>query len=146
MITTKLLATMDLNFDRADKYIQQISAMDLSNELFNNIENVKTIDSFIYRFSKIQDIMGDKLFPLYLNVIEEYKTSMSLIDMLNKLEKFAIIDTADDWKYFRKLRNILTHEYPDNEDELLEGIKEALHVYPKIKAIYEKMKSFLNKI
>jgi hypothetical protein len=37
MITTKLLATMDLNFDRADKYIQQISAMDLSNELFNNI-------------------------------------------------------------------------------------------------------------
>jgi len=66
--------------------------------------------------------------------------------MLNKLEKFSIIDTADDWKYFRKLRNILTHEYPDNEDELLEAIKEALHVYPKIKAIYEKMKSFLNKI
>lgn len=146
MITSKLLATIDLNFDRADEYIQQISAMDLSNELFNNIENVKTIDSFIYRFSKIQDIMGDKLFPLYLNVIEEYKTSMSLIDMLNKLERFAIIDTADDWKYFRKLRNILTHEYPDNEDELLEGIKEALHVYPKIKAIYEKIKSFLNKI
>ena len=139
MITEKLLATIDMNFNRADEYVLQISTMQLSAALFNNIEQVKTIDGFIYRFAKIQDIMGDKLFPLYLQTVEEYKPSMPLIDMLNKLEKLTIIDAADDRKYFRKLRNVVTHEYPDNEDELLAGIKEALVVYSKIKTMYEKM-------
>ena len=144
MITEKLLATIDMNFNRADEYVLQISTMQLSAALFNNIEQVKTIDGFIYRFAKIQDIMGDKLFPLYLQTVEEYRPSMPLIDMLNKLEKLTIIDAADDWKYFRKLRNVVTHEYPDNEDELLAGIKEALVVYSKIKAIYEKIKITLH--
>lgn len=144
MITEKLLATIDMNFNRADEYVLQISTMQLSAALFNNIEQVKTIDGFIYRFAKIQDIMGDKLFPLYLQTVEEYKPSMPLIDMLNKLEKLTIIDAADDWKYFRKLRNVVTHEYPDNEDELLAGIKEALVVYSKIKTMYEKIKITLH--
>ena len=58
MIVKKLLETIDLNFSRADEYIEQISVMDLSNDPFANIENIKTIDGFIYRFSKIQDMMG----------------------------------------------------------------------------------------
>ena len=119
--------------------------MDFSKDPFADIENIKTIDGFIYRFSKIQDMMGEKLFPVYLRAIEEYSPSMPLIDILNKLEKFQIIASENDWKYFRKLRNILTHEYPDNEDDLIQGIKEALVVYPKVKAIYQNIKIYLNK-
>jgi hypothetical protein len=145
MIVKKLLETIDLNFSRADEYIEQISVMDLSNDPFANIENIKTIDGFIYRFSKIQDMMGEKLFPAYLTVVEEYSPSMPLIDILNKLEKFKIIDSENDWKYFRKLRNILTHEYPDNEDDLIQGIREALVVYPKVKDIYQIIKDYLSK-
>ena len=63
MIVKKILDTIDLNFSRADEYVEQISAMDLSKDPFEDIENIKTIDSFIYRFSKIQDMMGEKLFP-----------------------------------------------------------------------------------
>ena len=70
---------------------------------------------------------------------------MPLIDILNKLEKFKIIDSENDWKYFRKLRNILTHEYPDNEDDLIQGIRETLVVYPKVKAIYQIMRDYLSK-
>lgn len=143
MIIKKILETIDLNFTRADEYHAQILAMDLSNDPFANIENIKTIDGFIYRFSKIQDMMGEKLFPAYLTVIEEYNPSMPLIDILNKLAKFKIINSENDWKYFRKLRNILTHEYPDNEDDLIQGIKEALLVYPKVKAIYQTIKTYL---
>ena len=125
MIIKKILESIDLNFARADEYSEQISQMDLSNDPFANIENIKTIDGFIYRFSKIQDMMGEKLFPVYLKAVEEYSPSMPLIDILNKLEKFEIMDSEADWKYFRKLRNVLTHEYPDNEDDLIQGIKEA---------------------
>ena len=145
MIVKKILEAIDLNFARADEYSEQISAMDFSKDPFADIENIKTIDGFIYRFSKIQDMMGEKLFPVYLRAIEEYSPSMPLIDILNKLEKFQIIASENDWKYFRKLRNILTHEYPDNEDDLIQGIKEALVVYPKVKAIYQNIKIYLNK-
>ena len=145
MIIKKILESIDLNFARADEYSEQISQMDLSNDPFANIENIKTIDGFIYRFSKIQDMMGEKLFPVYLKAVEEYSPSMPLIDILNKLEKFEIMDSETDWKYFRKLRNVLTHEYPDNEDDLIQGIKEALVVYPKVKAIYQNIKIYLAK-
>jgi len=145
MIIKKILESIDLNFARADEYSEQISQMDLSNDPFANIENIKTIDGFIYRFSKIQDMMGEKLFPVYLKAVEEYSPSMPLIDILNKLEKFEIMDSETDWKYFRKLRNVLTHEYPDNEDDLIQGIKEALLVYPKVKMIYQNIKIYLDK-
>ena len=144
MIIKKILESIDLNFARADEYSEQISQMDLSNDPFANIENIKTIDGFIYRFSKIQDMMGEKLFPVYLKAVEEYSPSMPLIDILNKLEKFEIMDSETDWKYFRKLRNVLTHEYPDNEDDLIQGIKEALLVYPKVKMIYQNIKIYLD--
>ena len=88
MIIKKILESIDLNFARADEYSEQISQMDLSNDQFANIENIKTIDGFIYRFSKIQDMMGEKLFPVYLKAVEEYSPSMPLIDILNKLEKY----------------------------------------------------------
>ena len=137
MMIRKIIETLCINFSRADVYAQELSAYLLENEIFSDISKVKTIDGFIYRFAKIQDMMGEKLFPVYLESLEEYKSSMSFIDVLHKLEKLEIIKSTDEWKYFRKLRNLLTHEYPDNEDEILEGIKEALEVYRKMKNIFE---------
>jgi len=85
-------------------------------EDLDDTEVVKTIDSFIYRFTKIQDKMGEKLFPAILNEFQEYKPNMPLIDVLNKLEKFELIDNVDMWIDFRKLRNNLTHDYPNSGD------------------------------
>ena len=52
---------------------------------------------------------------------------MSLSDILDKLERFNIIDNSYDWMEYRKLRNKLTHEYPNNEDDILERIVVAIH-------------------
>lgn len=90
---------------------------------FEDFEKIKTINTFIYRFIKLQDMMGDKLFRLFLDRIGEYKDSMSLLDVLDKLEKLGLIDNTIDWMEYRKLRNKLTHEYPTNEDEVVDGIK-----------------------
>ncbi len=69
----------------------------LSYEDFDNIEKVKTIDSFIYRFIKVQDKIGEKLFPALLSSLQEYDRGMPFIDILNKLEKLRILPSADDW-------------------------------------------------
>lgn len=47
---------------------------------------------------------------------------MSLLDILDKLEKFEVIDESIKWMEYRKLRNKLTHEYPNNEQDIIDGI------------------------
>lgn len=128
---------LDLHFKRIDAIIPEIEKwMPLKVDDFNNTEVVKTIDSFIYRFIKIQDKMGDKLFPGFLQLLQEYERNMALIDVLNTLERLEIIESAEEWVDFRKLRNTLTHEYPDNEEEIISTLKLALEAYNIIKKVY----------
>ena len=63
-----------------------------------------------------------------------------MLDVLDKLEKLRIIDDADRWMQFRKLRNELTHEYPDNEEEIIQGIRLALYAFDETVSIIDKLK------
>lgn len=88
--------------------------------------------------------MGEKLFPAVLQLLQEYKQNLPLIDVLNKLEKLGIINSTDEWIDFRKLRNSLTHDYPDNEEEIIEAITLAVDVYKKMLIIYYNIKKLAN--
>ena len=90
-----------------------------------DFETIKTIDTFIFRFMKLQDYMGNKLFKAFLIETGDYRDDMSFMDILDKLEKLRIIDSAENWVKLRKLRNKLTHEYPDEVEEILKDIEEA---------------------
>lgn len=114
-------------------------------ELFEDSEKIKTIDTFIYRFIKLQDMMGDKLFKFFLDELGEYNDTMSLLDVLDKLEKFEIIEDASKWMEYRKIRNKLTHEYPNNEDEVIEGIHIAMDVFSDIEQILENIEHYVEK-
>lgn len=70
--------------------------------------------------------MGGKLFKVFFDEIGEYNNNMSLLDVLDKLEKFGIIDDANKWIKYKKPRNQLTHEYPNNKDDIVDGIKLAI--------------------
>ncbi len=118
---------------------------ELDQEIFEDFEKIKTIDSFIYRFIKLQDLMGEKLFKLFLDEIGEYKDSMSLIDILDKLEKFGIISKASQWMEYRKLRNKLIHEYPNNEQDVIDGIYLAIDAFDEIEIILENIDKYLQK-
>lgn len=128
---------LDIHFKRIDALIPQINEyLPLNVNDFENTEIVKTLDSFIYRFIKVQDRMGEKLFPEYLKILQEYKPNMPLIDILNTLERIEIIDNTDKWIDYRKLRNSLTHEYPGNEKEIINSLVLALDAYINIKNVY----------
>jgi len=131
---------LNIHFSRLDMILPElISYLPFSEQDFNDIEKIKTIDSFIYRFTKVQDRMGEKFFPLILTELYEYKSNMAFIDVLNRLEKLELLESSDKWIEYRKLRNTLTHEYPDNEDEIIEAINLSLEVYKKMKTIYALM-------
>lgn len=132
-----LLKDIDKQFSKIELIVSEIkSYLPLKTEDMEDIDRIKTIDSFIYRFGKIQDIMGEKLFPIFLEELQEYKTSMSLIDILHKLEKLNILNT-DDWIKLRQIRNTMTHEYPDNTNEIIATITSAIENFETMKNIYK---------
>ena len=74
----------------------------------------------------------------------EYKDNMSLIDILDKLEKLEIINDADHWINYRTIRNKLTHEYPNNQDEVIEGIRLAILYFEEISDMLDKIMSYVD--
>ena len=141
-----IIDEIQLHFKRVESILPEIESwLPLKTEDFDDIEKVKTIDSFIYRFIKIQDKMGEKLFPAVLQLLQEYDRGMPFIDMLNRLERLRLLPNADEWIDFRNLRNTLTHEYPDNEDEIIQAIEIALDAYKTMLNVFSKMSEELKK-
>lgn len=87
-------------------------------------EQVSRTDQLIYRFSQLQDTIGNKLFPLILEGLGEYTPNMPFIDNLNTLEKLSIIEGAEQWLGLREIRNLVTHEYSGNEQEMVDALNE----------------------
>ncbi len=140
MTLKQVCEELEIHFRRIDALLPEIkSYLPFKESDFDDTEKIKTIDSFIYRFTKVQDRMGEKFFPLILSELQEYKRSMALIDVLHRLEKLELLQNSDDWIEYRKLRNTLTHEYPDNEDEIIEAINLSLEAYIDMKNIYHKI-------
>ncbi len=138
--------TLALHIHRAKQaYAEVISfSDDLNAAALDDFDKVKVIDSFIFRFIKIQDLMGNKLFREVLDALAEYESSMSMLDVLDKLEKLRLIPSAMQWMDYRNLRNVLTYEYPDNRDELIEGVQLALQVFQEILHIQESIYVYMD--
>jgi len=84
-------------------------------------EAIGFFDQFIYRFSKLQDVIGSRLFPFLLNALAETTEDKAFIDILNRLERLGVIDSAQAWSELRRIRNDIAHEYPSSLEERLEG-------------------------
>ncbi len=95
----KMKEFMPLN---ADKYI---------NLTENEIEH---IDQYLYRFAKLQDAIGHRLFKNALLVLGEEIENKSFIDVFNRLEQLNITEDYDKWLELRIVRNELSHDYEDD--------------------------------
>ncbi len=133
-----------LHLDRLKKASQEIKEKNLlENFDIDNFETVKVIDTFIFRFIKLQDYLGQKLFRRFLEEIGELYENMSFIDVLDKLEKFGIISLSEEWIEIRRLRNKLTQEYPDEIEEMKEEIKIAMDKIPILEKTIENIENYL---
>jgi hypothetical protein len=106
-------------------------------------EALSFFDQLIFRFSKMQDTMGGKLFPAILENLGEEISSLPFIDRLAKLEQLNIISSADDWMLLRETRNILTHEYPFVTNEVIDGLNLLNAHCALILKIWEKINNYI---
>ena len=83
-------------------------------EVLESVEYLAYSDQIIYRFSKLQDCMGAKLFKSVL-LYEGENINKPFLDILNQLEVIDIVN-VDEWFEIRDLRNEIAHDYEDNEE------------------------------
>ena len=110
---------------RARKHIKNY--IPIESKSYNNLsdETMSFIDQMIYRFSKLQDTMGEKIFTTILELGGEPIKQMTFIDKLNRLEELELVDRAE-WMMLRKERNEIAHEYSFNTQEVVDSIN-AIH-------------------
>jgi hypothetical protein len=111
------------------------------NSYTNLTENeISYLDQFLYRFSKLQDSMGEKLFITVLILLDENIKNKAFIDILNRLEQLGLL-IANDWRELRKIRNSIAHEYSLNQLELINNLNniftKTVILYQIYKNIYE---------
>lgn len=71
----------------------------------------RLLDQFAYRFTRLQDDMGGRLFPALLGALGKEVTAMSVIDRLNRLEQLGWIPLVDEWLELRRIRNEFAHDF-----------------------------------
>ncbi|MGZ5208625.1 MAG: hypothetical protein ACXWB0_06375 [Sulfuricurvum sp.] len=107
-----------LRLQNAIKALERNYIFPLSMENFTiileSVEHLAYSDQIIYRFSKLQDCMGAKLFKSVL-LYEGENINKPFLDILNGLEAIDIID-VDEWFEIRDLRNEIAHDYEDNDE------------------------------
>lgn len=92
-------------------------------DILESIEHLAYSDQIIYRFSKLQDCMGAKLFKSLL-LYEGENINRPFLDILNQLE------TID-------LRNEIAHDYEDNDEIALNILNTIYKLRMDLQAILD---------
>jgi hypothetical protein len=100
----------------------------LTVESYRNLaeDDIAHVDQLIYRYTKLQDALGAKLFPLIVGHLREDAESLTILDKLTQLERARAISDAEKWQEFREIRNQLAHDY-ENDAETAAGYLNDLY-------------------
>jgi len=76
-------------------------------------DTIAGLDQLLFRFGRLQDAIGQRLFRHILELSLEWEHREPFIDKLSRLERLNVIPAAEQWLLLRELRNSAMHEYPD---------------------------------
>lgn len=106
-------------------------------------KDIPIFELFTSRFAKLQDTLGGKLFKLALDFAEEPSPHTTFLDTLNTLEKLGCISDRTMWLSLRETRNHLSHEYPDNYDDLAHHLNKAVELSDFLIDTLHRVKAFI---
>jgi hypothetical protein len=104
----------------------------IERERYQNLDDAQigNIDQLVFRFTKLQDELGTNTFRYLLEYLQEDILDKPFRDILNRLERLKIIDSADTWLALRELRIDLTHEYPLLIEETIDKLNHLVVQLP----------------
>ncbi|MBB3189431.1 hypothetical protein [Halomonas cerina] len=109
--------------------------VDRAATLANDEAFAERVEAFASRFCRLQDTVGDKLLPVWLQALGEKRGAV--VDNLDKAEKLGMLESADRWLAIRQIRKQMIHEYIESAQVLADALN-AAHDYQ------EKIISFAN--
>ena len=129
----------------AKDYLKDI--MPLSVDEYLKIDKIKSsfIDQLNFRFSKLQDTMGESILKGILIKSKENVEKMTFLDILNRLDKLEILD-KNRWLELREVRNEIAHEYSFDQDEVVNNINLIYEKTDELILIYKEVYKFIEKI
>ncbi len=74
-----------------------------------SLEDLERLESMTSRFARLSDLFMQKTLRLIDQI--DFEDEGTLRDRLNRAEKKGLIDSADQFKQIRELRNAIAHEY-----------------------------------
>ncbi|MGZ5008008.1 MAG: hypothetical protein ACXWFI_09915 [Methylobacter sp.] len=93
-------------FKECDKHLQRINEaygdmsafMPLTATKYENLarDDVQAIDQYLFRFAKLQDSMGEKLFKLVVGRFEQNADKLPFLDVIKKIEKYIDMDMVNE--------------------------------------------------
>jgi hypothetical protein len=142
-------------FYECDKHLLRIaqasnnleSTMPLDEKKYLNLTNekIQALDQFLFRFAKLQDAIGQKLFRNILLYLGEDIEGKPFIDILNLMEKLYLLDNMSEWRELREDRNELAHNYEDEAEMMSATINNLYNKKEILKDVYLKIKKFYQK-
>ena len=125
---------------RARLFSQPIDA-DWVIALDRNDDLAERVEAFASRYSRLQDTLGEKLFPRLLELVGQ--RGQNLIDTLNQIERIGLLDNSLDWLTWRNLRNGLVHEYVEDAVDFAEALNTANQVAGRLLGVVEAVARWL---
>ena len=127
-------------------YSKMSEFMPLTPERYKQLtdDEIEHIDQFLYRFAKLQDAIGLRLFKNVMHFLGETTESKSFIDIFNRLEQLGITDDFENWLKLRTIRNELAHEYDDDPVENAEEINKIYGMKDNLCGYFDKVNNYLD--
>ena len=107
-----------------------------------NENMIEHIDQYLFRFAKLQDTIGERLFKSILLFLEEDIEGKPYMDILNKLEKISLLEDKNTWRKLRDIRNEISHQYDDNAEDMAIVLNKIFDAKVDIETIYNKIKDY----
>jgi len=135
------MTKIDTLFQSCSMDYDELKYYTLDEALFKNHNFVKTLNSFLFNYSKIQDRFEQSFFKKTLLELREINNeNIPFRDVLTILEKLNILDIKT-WDKLIKVKNTITYKHPLD----IKDLKDALESFETLKQIDKKTKSILNK-
>ena len=141
----KLIAECDKHLARINHAYVKMAVfipLDAAKYQILSDDEIEHIDQFLFRFAKLQDAMGEKLFVLMLDFLqEENPKNKPFVDVLNRLEQLALLEDKNVWLELRKIRNNIAHQYEDEPQQAAEALNAIYAAKSNLEKIYTSLRS-----
>lgn len=104
-------------------------------------EELDAYETLTSRFARVSDLIIQKIFRS-IDIVE-LEDGGSLIDAVNRAHKRGLIQSVDDIREIRDIRNHIAHEYAD--EEIYQTFEEVLFWTPNLFQLTDAIREYLKK-